>query len=51
MLNKLINVINSEDDIEKNTNFSLIIEKLCVILEGNLTIYSKAEKEKKKKIC
>ena len=51
MLNKLIKVINSEEDIEQNINFSLIIEKLCVILEGNLAIYSKATKENKKKLC
>ena len=50
-MNKLIIVINnSEDNIEHESNFSLILEKLCLIFEGNLILYLKPSSDKKK-IC
>ena len=50
-MNKLIIVINnSKDNSNHNSNFSLIMEKLCIILEGNLALYLKPSSNKKK-IC
>ena len=50
-MNKLIIVINnSKDNSNHNSNFSLIMDKLCIILEGNLALYLKPSSNKKK-IC
>ena len=49
VLNKLILVINNaENKTELRSTFSLILEKLCVVLEGNLTMYTKTTTEKRK---
>ena len=50
MLNKVIKVVNSED-VENCPFFTLVIEKLCAILDGHLTVYRKTSKEERKQIC
>jgi hypothetical protein len=50
VLNKLIKVINSED-AEETANISLIVEKLCIIIEGYLAVYLKASRNNRKIVC
>ena len=48
MLKKIIKVINNpKPNINNELNFSLIIEKLCIIIEGNLALYKRTQKDNK----
>ena len=51
MLKKIINVINNpKPNINNELNFSLIIEKLCIIIEGNLSLYKRTQKDNREMI-
>ena len=39
---------NTKENSENYSNFSLISEKLCILLEGNLALYLKPSSNKKK---
>ena len=48
-MDKLIKVINnSEDNLNKRSNISLIIEKLCIALKRSISFYLKNPSDKKK---
>ena len=52
MLKKVIKIINyPKPNFNNELNYSLIIEKLCIIIEGNLTLYKRTEKHNKQIIC
>ena len=52
MLQKIIKIINKpKPNFNNELNFSLIIEKLCIIIEGNLTLYKRTQKDNKHIIC
>jgi len=51
VLKKIINVINNpKPNINNELNFSLIIEKLCIIIEGNLSLYKRTQKDNREMI-
>ena len=51
VLNKLIKVINkTKDNSNYHSNFSLIYEKFCTVLESNLILYNK-DQTNRKQIC
>jgi hypothetical protein len=52
VLKKVIKIINyPKPNFNNESNYSLIIEKLCIIIEGNLTLYKRTEKHNKQIIC
>ena len=52
MLKKIIKIINNpKPNFNNELNFSLIIEKLCIIIEGNLTLYKRTQKDNQKILC
>jgi hypothetical protein len=52
VLKKIIKIINKpKPNFNNELNYSLIIEKLCIIIEGNLTLYKRTEKHNKQIIC